>query len=91
MEQPTPDHFDQPPAPPKALKLHRHPRWGWVLVPCVTVVALGYLNRMKAPIDWSDMLSLLGVRYYHDRFTQTTCLALVLLGILAILRILRRS
>lgn len=67
-------------------------RWGWIALPVGCLVAAWLMASFIAPgFDWEDIMDLLHVHPRNlGRYTRLAVLGLVLIGIVAVSRIVRK-
>ena len=68
-------------------------RWAWVSVPFACLLAIGILNSVRAPtFRWGDVMDGLHVSVQgQGRYTRLAVLGLTFIGVVGVLRILRKK
>ena len=73
--------------PPRKERRFRF-RKAFILVPLTVLILVWVLRRVQVAVRWDDVLSLLHVKD-GERYTELACLAVVLIGIVAVSKVLR--
>ena len=93
MSQWSPNQFNQRPpvvVQPRRRRIRRKFRWAWITVPVVVLGMIYLISGIDLAFSWSDVTRFLGVEN-EQRYGLLVVLGLIIVGIVAIVRVLRHG